>query len=59
MLNCSKCGHSDGMHGEDGCVALDCSSNQCSPAQNVPAPKNIKPFVQPPRPPLNVPRYAR
>ncbi len=59
MLNCRKCGHADGMHDEQGCVALDCSCDQYLPAKDAPAPKNIKQFVQPPRPPLNVPRYAR
>ena len=59
MLNCRKCGHTDGMHDEHGCVALDCSCDQYLPAQNTPAPKNIQPFAQPPRPPLNAARYAR
>jgi hypothetical protein len=62
MVSCHKCGHTDGMHDERGCVALDCSCDQYVPnipTQNVPRETNVKQFVQPPRPPLNVSRYAR
>jgi hypothetical protein len=61
-MNCRKCGHTDGMHDERGCVALDCSCDQYLPnilTQRAPEEATLQRFVQPPRPPLNVPRYAR
>jgi len=48
-----KCRHTDGMRDERGCVALDCSCNLYIPTQT-----KVIPFVQPPRPPLNVWRYV-
>jgi hypothetical protein len=57
MLSCRKCGHTDGVHDENGCGALDCSCDQYIPnttTENVPTRTNVKQFVQPPRPPLNV-----
>jgi hypothetical protein len=46
---CRKCGHTNGMHDERGCVALDCLCNRYVPTEI-----DAIPFVQPPRPPLNV-----
>ena len=44
---CRKCGHTDGMHDERGCVALNCSCDRY-----VPVPTNVAPFDQPGRGPL-------
>jgi hypothetical protein len=60
-MTCRKCGHTDGMHDERGCVALDCSCGQYlpnTPTQNVSLQANIKRIAHPPRPPLIAPRYA-
>jgi hypothetical protein len=51
---CLKCGHANGMHDGNGCVALHCLCDRY-----IPAPPNVIQFVPPPRGPLNVPRYAR
>jgi hypothetical protein len=61
-MNCGECGHTDGMHDEHGCVALDCSCAKYLPnilTPSAPEPAGLQRFVRPPRPPLNVPRYAR
>jgi hypothetical protein len=50
---CIKCGHTNGMHDDRGCVALYYLCDRY-----VPAPTNVIWFVQPPRGPLNVPRYS-
>jgi hypothetical protein len=47
MARC-KCGHTNTMHDERGCVALSCLCNGYTPTQD-----NVRPFVQPPRQPLN------
>ena len=54
-MTCRKCGHTNGMHDERGCVALNCSCDQYVPPQD-----NFKPLVQPPPPqqPLSARRYA-
>jgi hypothetical protein len=44
---CRKCGHTDGMHDERGCVALNCSCDRY-----VPLPTNAVRFDQPGRGPL-------
>jgi hypothetical protein len=49
---CRKCGHTDGMHDERGCVALNCSCDRY-----VPVPTNVVTFEQPGRGPLM--SYAR
>jgi hypothetical protein len=55
-MTCRKCGHTDGMHDERGCVALDCSCDQYLP--RIPA-QNVPPRIaEPPRPPLGALRYA-
>jgi hypothetical protein len=53
-MTCRKCGHTNGMHDEGGCVALNCACNRYIPAE-----VDGIPSIQPPRPPLNVPRISR
>jgi len=53
MMSCAKCGQTDGMHDERGCVALDCSCDRYIATQT-----NVMQFVQPSRGPLNVRPYA-